>query len=125
MPFGGVFKHSARRLWKSPGFTLIALSALALGMGATTAIFSVVDTVLLKPLPFRDSDRLLAMWEKDPALNRDRNFVAPVNYLEWRRQCRSVEAMAAIHDLRGNVIGGSGEPEDVKGERVTSSLFPL
>ena len=118
-------KHAARLLAKSPGFTAIAVVTLALGMGATTAIFSVVDSVLLKPLPFRDSNRLLAMWEMDPALHRDRNFVAPLNYLEWRKECRSVEAMAAIHNVRASISGGAGEPEEVKMERVTASLFPL
>jgi hypothetical protein len=125
MPLGGDLRYGARLLWKSPGFTAIALLALALGMGATTAIFSVVDTVLLKPLPFFESDRLLAMWEVDPALNRDRNWVAPVNYIEWRRQCRSVEAMAAIHNVPANIAGGAGDPEEVKVERVTASLFPM
>ena len=125
MHLGTDFQYGARRLWKSPGFTAIALLALALGMGATTAIFSVVDTVLLKPLPFPDSDRLLAMWESDPALNRDRNFVAPVNYMAWRRQCRSVESMAAVYDLRASISGGAGEPEEVKIERVSGRLFPL
>ncbi len=125
MPLGSDLAFGARLLRKSPGFTAIALLALALGMGATTAIFSVVDTVLLKPLPFRDSDRLLAMWEMDPALHRDRNFVAPVNYLAWREECHTVETMAAIHDVRVSISGGSGEPEEVKVERVTASLFPV
>jgi putative ABC transport system permease protein len=125
MHLGGDFRYGARRLWKSPGFTVIALAALALGMGATTAIFSVVDTVLLKPLPFFEPDRLLAMWEMDPALHRDRNFVAPVNFLAWRQRSRTVEPMAAIHDVRANISGGAGEPEEVKVERVTASLFPL
>src|SRR5258708_20223038 len=97
MHLGGDLRYGARQLSQSPGFTAIALLALALGMGATTAIFSVVDTVLLKPLPFRDPDRLLAMWEMDPALHRDRNYVAPVNYLEWKRQCRSVSALPPFH----------------------------
>src|SRR5438128_6193891 len=110
---GRQLRYGARLFWKAPAFSLLSLVTLGLGMGATTAIFSVVDTVLLKPLPFRDPDRLLAMWEMDPALHRDRNYVAPVNYLEWRRQCRSVAAVAAIHDVRAIVGGGSGEPEEV------------
>ena len=125
MHLGTDLRYGARRLSKSPGFTAIALLALALGMGATTAIFSVVDTVLLQPLPFRDPDRLLAMWEVDPALQRDRNFVAPVNYMSWRRQCHSVESMAAVYDLRASISGGVGEPEEVKLERVSSEFFPL
>jgi len=111
MHLGGDIRFAARQLWKAPGFAAIALAALALGIGATTAIFSVVDTVLLKPLPFREPGRLLALWEKDPALGRDRNYVAPVNFLEWRRRSRTVETMAAIQDLRFNISGGTGEPE--------------
>src|SRR5262245_5748890 len=102
MHLRGDFRYALRLLSKAPGFTAIALLALGLGMGSTTAIFSVVDTVLLKPLPFRDPDRLLALWEKAPHMNH-RNFVAPVNLLEWRRQSRTVEAIAGIHDLRANV----------------------
>lgn len=123
MHLGGDIRYGARLLWKTPGFTAVALLALALGMGATTAIFSVVDAVLLEPLPFPDSTRLLAMWEMDPALHRDRNFVAPVNYLAWRQRCKTVEAMGAIHDVHANISGGAGEPEEVKVERVSASLF--
>jgi putative ABC transport system permease protein len=125
MHLGGDLRYAVRQLFGSPGFTAIALLALALGMGAATAIFSVVDTVLLKPLPFRDPDRLLAMWEMNSALNSNRNDVAPVNYLLWRTQCRSVAEMAAIQDVRMIVDAGSSEPEEVKVERVSASLFPL
>ncbi|MDE3164747.1 MAG: ABC transporter permease, partial [Acidobacteriota bacterium] len=125
MYLAGDLRYGARQLAKTPGFTAIALLALALGMGATTAIFSVVDAVLLEPLPLPGADRLLAMWEMDPALHRDRNFVAPVNYLFWRQRCRTVEAMGAIHDVRANIAGGAGEGEEAKVERVSASLFPM
>jgi putative ABC transport system permease protein len=125
MYLGRDIRYGARLLWKSPGFTAIALLALALGMGATTAIFSVVDAVLLQPLPFPDSGRLLAMWEMDPALHRDRNFVAPVNYLAWRQRSKTVVSMGAIHDVQANIGGGAGEPEEVKVERVSASLFDV
>src|SRR5437762_13968560 len=83
-------KFGARLLWKTPGFSAVALIALALGMGATTAIFSVVDAVLLKPLPFRDPSGVLVIWEKNPAQNRYKLFVAPVNFVEWRKQSRTM-----------------------------------
>ncbi len=70
-------RYGARLLAKAPSFAAISVAALALGIGATTAIFSVVDAVLLKPLPFRDAGRLLAIYEKIPAANRFRLFVAP------------------------------------------------
>src|ERR1700746_1073048 len=98
-------RYGARLLWKAPGFTAVALIALALGMGATTAIFSVVDAVLLKPLPFRDPGSVLVIWEKNPAQNRFRLFVAPVNFLEWQKQSRTTD-MAALQDVRLNLTGG-------------------
>ena len=88
-------RHGARLLWKAPGFSAVALAALALGMGATSAIFSVVDAVLLKPLPFRDPQRLLTIWESNPAQNLKELFVTPSDFLEWRNQSRALEAWAA------------------------------
>jgi putative ABC transport system permease protein len=121
-------RYGARLLAKAPAFTAIALLTLALGMGATTAIFSVVDTVLLKPLPFRDAERLLVIWEKNPSQNRYKLFVAPANFLAWRKQSRAVEQMAALQEARLNLTGGPNghiDPEELKVERVTASLFPL
>src|ERR1041385_409882 len=84
-------RYGARLLWKAPGFTAVALLALALGMGATTAIFSVVDAVLLKPLPFRDPGRVLVIWERNPAINKFKLFVEPVNFLPWQKQSRTTK----------------------------------
>lgn len=125
---GQDLRFGLRRLFNTPAFTAVALLTLALGMGAATAIFSVVDTVLFKPLPFRNAERLLVIWEKNPLQNRYRLFVAPVNFLAWQKQSRSVEAMAAIHDTRVNLTGGPNghiDPEEIKCERVTAGLFPL
>ena len=121
-------RYGFRLLGKAPAFTTVALLTLALGMGAATAIFSVVDTVLLKPLPFRDAERLLVIWERNPSQNRNRMFVAPANFLAWQRQSRTVEQMAAVMDARINLTGGPNghiEPEELKCERVSASLFPL
>src|SRR2546423_13597499 len=93
-------QFGARLLWKAPGFTAVALVALALGMGATTAIFSVVDAVLLKPLPFRDPGRVLVIWEKNPTQNKYKLFVAAANFQAWQTQSRTTEPMAAIQDVR-------------------------
>jgi putative ABC transport system permease protein len=95
MPFLSALGGGARSLLKARGFTAAAVTALALGLGAATAIFSVVDAVLLKAIPFRDPDRLVAIWEKNVALNRADMFAAPANYLEWRRSS-SLEDAAAI-----------------------------
>ena len=121
-------RYGARRLAKDPAFTAVALLALTLGMGSTATIFSVVDTVLLKPLPFRDAERLLVIWEKNPSQNRYRMFVAPANFLAWQKQSRAVEQMAALQEGRLNLTGGPNghiDPEELKVERVTASLFPL
>jgi putative ABC transport system permease protein len=118
-------KYGVRLLSKSPGFTVTAIVALALGIGATTAIFSVVDAVLLKPLPFYDPAKVLVIWEKNPAQNRYKLFVAPANYLEWRKQSRTTQ-MGALQDVRINLTGGPNgyiQPEELGCERVTATLF--
>ena len=121
-------RYGARLLAKAPAFSVVALLTLALGMGAFTAMFSVVDAVLLKPLPFRDAGRLMAIWEKNPAQNRYRMFVAPANFLAWQKQGRSLERLAALQEARLNLTGGPNghiDPEELKVERVSASLFPL
>jgi putative ABC transport system permease protein len=125
---GRDLQYGARLLWRAKGFTAIALLALGLGMGATSAIFSVVDAVLLRPLPYRDPQRLLIVWEKNAAQNKFKLFVAPANFRQWQQQSRSFEAMAAIQDIHFNLTGGPNghiEPEEMRGERVSAELFPL
>ena len=115
-------------LWKARSVSLLALLALGLGIGAAIAIFSVVDAVLLKPLPFREADRLLVLYEKNPAQQKDKLFVAPANFREWQRQSRTFESMAAIADARMSITGGPNGPmeaEELSVERVSAGLFPL
>ena len=121
-------RHGARLLWKAPGFSAVALLALALGTGAACSIFSVVDAVLLKPLPFRDPQRLLVIWEGNHAQDLKKIFIAPGNFLEWRDQARTLEALAAVHDVHINLTGGPNghiDPEELMAERASASLFPL
>jgi putative ABC transport system permease protein len=121
-------RYGARLLAKAPAFSVVALLTLALGMGAFTAMFSVVDAVLLKPLPFRDEGRLLVIWERNPAQNRFRMFVAPANFLAWQKQGRVLDGMAAVQEARLNLTGGPNghiDPEELKVERVSAALFPL
>src|SRR5262245_20060161 len=77
-------RYGARMLWSRPGFTLVAVITLALGIGANTAIFSAVDALLLRPLPFPDPERLVMIWENDTQEGNSRNPVAPANFVDWR-----------------------------------------
>src|ERR687894_2024115 len=86
-------RYGARMLWKSPGFTVVAILALALGIGANTALFSVVNAVLLRPLPYKDPNRLVIMWEKAPT--QDTSVSYP-NFQDWRDQNQSLEEIAAF-----------------------------
>jgi predicted permease len=111
-------RYGLRTLARAPGFTVAAVLALALGIGATTAIFSVVDAVLLRPLPYEHPDRLAVV------LTRGTGPVAPGNFLDWRRDASSFERMGAAESW-GTNLGGDGRPEHVDGVRVTSDIFPL
>ena len=105
MHLGRDLWYGARGLWKAPGFSSVALATLALGIGAATAVFSVADAVLLKPLPFADADRLVVVWESNAAVSRESSFAAPWNFREWQRQVRTLGAFAAIHDQHVNLTG--------------------
>src|ERR1035438_6873753 len=109
---GRDLRHAVRLFWKSPAVTLVSLVALAVGMGAATAIFSVAAAVLLRPLGFREPDRLLVMWEKNPAQNMSKIFVAAGNFLAWRSQSRVLESTGAFQDVHVNLSGGPNGPID-------------
>ncbi len=128
MQLGQDLRFGLRLLTKAPGFTGVALATLALGTGAANSIFSVVDAVILKPLPFRDPDRVLVVWEKNPSLNRFRMSVAVGNLYEWGRQARTLEGLSGVFDARVNLTGGPNgriDPEELKVERVSASMFPM
>lgn len=125
---GSDVRYGVRLLRRSPGFTVVALAALALGMGAATAIFSVVDAVLLKPLPFPHPERLVVIWEKNPSQNKFKLLVAAGNYLEWRQQTRTLEAVAAYQDIHVNLTEGPNghvDPEELGAQRVSAGLLPM
>lgn len=113
-----------RMLAKTPGFTVVAVLTLALGIGATTVIFSAVYAVLLKPLPFKDVDRLVAISKKNPPRGWTRNPFSPVEILAWRNETGVFEDAAAFEQISG-VLTGVGEPEEDPCEIASSSLFPL
>jgi predicted permease len=116
--------YGARRLAARPMFTAVAVITLALGIGANTAIFSVVHSVLLAPLPFADPDRLVMMWETDGPDDDSAFIVAAPNWQDWTKQSTSFTATAIWEDLNFNIAGGA-DPEQVAGLRVSSSVFPM
>jgi putative ABC transport system permease protein len=115
-------------LRKSPGFTAVAVLSLALGIGANTAIFSVVNAVLLRPLPFPESEQLVMLWETNPKLMRvfgsDRMPAAAPTLREWQTQNSVFDGMAGFQDQTFDLVG-TDEPEVVLGARVTASLFSV
>ena len=113
-------KHSLRMLWKKPAFTLIAVVTLALGIGANTAIFSVVNAILLRPLPYPNPERLVALSEN--SLKAADISVPYPDYLDWRSQTTVFEEMSARLPT-GGVISGANEPERVIGRLITPNFF--
>ncbi|MGH9751725.1 MAG: ABC transporter permease [Blastocatellia bacterium] len=110
-------------LLKKPGFTFIAVITLSLGIGANAAIFTVVNGVLLRPLPYDEPERLVMLWESDPRRNIERQRVAPPNLVEWREQSRSFENIAYwTGNGEFNLVTADGA-EKAKCAYVTSSLF--
>jgi len=123
-------RYGVRRLLKQPVITIVAIISLGLGIGANTSIFSVVNTVLLRPLPYHDSERLVVVWETNSQaiaalMNlQNHNLVAPANFLDWSKQNTSFDEMAAIRFLNFNLTGDD-RPERVPGAIVTQNLFSL
>jgi putative ABC transport system permease protein len=117
-------RYGIRSLLNRPGFAAVAVITLALGIGANTAIFSVVNAVLLRPLPFPDPARLVMVWEDASFAGFPRNTPAPANYADWRAQNQVFVDMAA-QDMRSFNLTGDGEPEKIEAFGVTANFFPL
>jgi predicted permease len=116
-------RYAARSLRKSPGFTLVAAITLALGVGANTAIFSVVNVVMLRPLPFSNPGQLVRIWESNVERDRPTFAVSHPNFLDWRAQAKSFQAMAAMDNI-GLTWTSGGEAEVLQGRRVTTTFLP-
>ncbi len=116
------FKYAARGLRRQPTFLAVALLTLALGIGATTAIFSVIKAVVLNPLPYEAPERLAVLWEVNPEGNQER--VSVPSFDDWTREARSFEAMAAYRQVDFS-YAGSGDPMNVPGVRATPNLFAV
>ncbi len=119
-------RYGLRTLAANRAFTVVAVATLALGIGANTMIFSVVNAVFLKPPPYRDPDRLVNVWQTWARHPGERSIISAPNFLDWRSQNHVFESMAMFDSAgRGYNLSGEKEPERVYGLRVTASLFPL
>lgn len=111
-------RYAVRQLRKSPGFTTVAVLTLGLGIGANTTIFSVVNAVLLRPLPYRDDARLVVI------LHNGRSPVAPANFIDWQNQSHSFDSMGAAESWSPNLTS-TDNPENLAGLRITSEILPM
>ena len=121
---GQDLRYAARMLAKSPGFTLIAIFTLALGIGANTAIFSAVKSILLNRLPYADADRLVTLWLEDASHGFPRDIYSYPRFEDTRRDAKLLRDVAAYQSAN-LILTGTGEPEQLKGSRVSASFFSL
>ena len=118
-------RYGLRVLRQKPGFTAVAVLTLALGIGANTAVFSLVSAVLVRPLQYREAERLVTVWEDGTAAGFPRDVLAVGNFADWRAQNSVFEEMAAADQRTFDLTGEGGEPEKIFGLGVTSNFFPL
>jgi putative ABC transport system permease protein len=118
----GDMKHGLRALLRTPLFTICTIAALAIGIGSTTALFSVVHALLIKPLPYPNAESLVVMWENNMVRGRARNVASPANFLAWKARSRSFENMAAFTQNRVTLTG-AGEPQELSTLIVTGEIF--
>ncbi|MCI0533604.1 MAG: ABC transporter permease [Verrucomicrobiales bacterium] len=117
-------KFAIRQLLKNPGFTAVAVLTLALGIGANTAIFSVINAVLIRPLPYPNSDRLVQIWQTNPRANRWGAWVSYPDFLDWQEQSTTLEEVGALRPWGFNITGGD-RAEALEGGYVSASLFSV
>ncbi len=118
-------RHGARLLIRAPGFSLVAVVALAIGIGANTAIFSVINTLLLQRLPYRDADRLAIVWEHNTVRDRKSNVVGPANFIHWREMNQVFEDLATSTITYSVTVTGDGEPEELQTQSISAELFQV
>jgi putative ABC transport system permease protein len=115
-------KHALRSLLSSPGYTAIVVVTLALGIGANTAVFSLVDALVLRPFPIPDIDRLVMLWETVPSQSEDRGRASPANFLDWKAQSTAFEELVALEWWDVNLTG-EGDPERLQGTFASPRFF--
>ena len=116
------FTYAFRTLRRQPTFVLVAVLTLALGIGANTAIFSVIKTVVLNPLPYEDPEKIAVLWEVNPDGNQ--GPVSVPTYEDWKREAKSLESLAAYRHVDFS-YKGTGDPQNVPGLRATPELFTV
>src|SRR5215469_4586362 len=117
-------RFALRQLRKSPGFAFVAVFTLALGIGANTAIFSVVNAVLFRPLPYPNAGQLVMLWEQNPHRGWFENIISGENFLDWQKQNQVFAGLAAFESNSFNIVGNQ-HPEEIAGERVSANLFSV
>ena len=117
-------RHGLRVLASQPAFTAVAVASLAIGIGANTAIFSVTNALLLRPLPYADADRIAILWQRSPGLGVQQDWFSTGQYLDIRTDNQVFSDVAATIGASFNLTG-RGAPERIDGARVSASLFPL
>jgi putative ABC transport system permease protein len=117
-------RYGLRTLARNPGFTFFAVAVLALGIAANTAIFTIADAVLVRPLPYLDAGALVMVWEDASSYGFPRDTPAPGNFYDWKSRSRVFDDMAASHPQSFNLTGG-GNPEEIDGKSVTANLFSV
>jgi hypothetical protein len=115
-------RYARRGLTRTPGFAVTAILVTALGIGANTAVFSLIDQVFLRPLPYADADRLVMVWQNAPGYTRVE--ASPPNYLDWQRMNQSFETMGAFTGLAANMVGGT-EPRRLDGAATSAEVLRM
>ena len=117
-------RYALRTCVGAPGFTVVAVLALALGIGANTAIFTIVNATLIDRLPFKDPSRVVVLWEENSRRPGRPNVVGPMNFVRWKERATAFEAMAAFADTRTNLTGNDN-PEELTVQNVTDGFLPI
>ena len=115
-------RQAGRSLRKNPGFAAVTVLTLALGIGANTAIFTIVNAVMIEPLPFHEPERIVVVWEENARNPGEANTISPANFLRWQERATEFEQMSAFYEVRANLTGRT-RPEELVVQSVTSNFF--
>ena len=118
-------RHALRLFWRRPGFSSVVVLTLAIGIGANTAIFSVIQAVLLRPLPYRDPGRLAMLWSEDPAHGIQEGRVSLLNFADWKSRSHGFEDITFFIGQTFLLGSKDGPPERMRSARVAANFFPL